>query len=152
MGRVGGCGASAGDQCSTPQARAVLARLGAMPTYLLRARSRFEAAHHLTSYKGSPEPVHGHSWQVEAVLEAGRLDDEGIGYDFVTLRDTLRELAGRFDHQDINTVPPFDRLSPTTERIAAWFYDELQQRLSGAELIEITVWEGPDCSATFRPH
>ncbi|MFP3940407.1 MAG: 6-carboxytetrahydropterin synthase, partial [Thermoanaerobaculia bacterium] len=31
--------------------------------YLLRVRHRFEAAHHLTSYKGSPEPVHGHSWR-----------------------------------------------------------------------------------------
>lgn len=122
-----------------------------MPTYLLRARSRFEAAHHLTSYKGAPEAVHGHSWEVEAVVEADRLDSEGIGYDFVALRRALDELAARFDHGDINTVPPFDRHSPTTERLAAWFYDELHGALPGADLTEITVWEGPFCSATFRP-
>ena len=54
--------------------------------YILRVRESFEAAHHLTSYRGRPEPVHGHSCKVEALLEAEALDDEGIGFDFVELR------------------------------------------------------------------
>jgi 6-pyruvoyltetrahydropterin/6-carboxytetrahydropterin synthase len=120
-------------------------------SYVLRVRERFEAAHHLTSYKGRPEPSHGHSWRVEAVLETPELDSEGLGFDFVEVRGALRELAGRFDHRDINTVTPFDRTSPTTERLAAWFFDELAPRLPGARLAEVTVWEGPDCSATYRP-
>jgi 6-pyruvoyltetrahydropterin/6-carboxytetrahydropterin synthase len=119
--------------------------------YLLRVRETFEAAHHLTSYKGSPEPVHGHTWRVEALLEAAVLDEEGIGFDFLEVRRALSELAGRFDHRDVNTVPPFDRESPTTERLAAWFYGELARALPGAALAEVTVWEGPACSATYRP-
>jgi len=119
--------------------------------YVLRVRETFEAAHHLTSYKGRPEPSHGHSWQVEAVIEAAELDPEGMGFDFVEVRDALRELAGRFDHRDINTVEPFDRTSPTTERLAAWFFGELSSRLGGAGLSEVTVWEGPACAATYRP-
>lgn len=119
--------------------------------YLLRVRETFEAAHHLTSYKGSPEPVHGHTWRVEALLEAAALDQEGIGFDFLEVRRALSELAGRFDHRDVNTVPPFDRESPTTERLAAWFYGELARALPGAALAEVTVWEGPACSATYRP-
>lgn len=123
----------------------------AMP-YLLRVRTRFEAAHHLTSYGGRPEPVHGHSWQVEAALAAAELDDEGIGFDFVAVKRALDELAARFDHRDINALPPFDELSPTTERIAAWFHDALAERLGpAAGLVEVTVWEGPDASATYRP-
>jgi len=122
-----------------------------MPGYLLRVRAGFEAAHHLTSYRGAPEPVHGHSWRVEAVLAADRLDDEGMAYDFVEVRRALQELAAAFDHGDINTVPPFDRLSPTTERIAVWFHDRLRERLPAAPLVEVTVWEGPDCSATYQP-
>ncbi|MFL6196928.1 MAG: 6-carboxytetrahydropterin synthase [Thermoanaerobaculia bacterium] len=122
-----------------------------MPSYRLRVVVCFEAAHHLTSYKGSPEAVHGHSWRVEAGLETGELGPEGMAYDFVEVRAALRDLAARLDHQDINTVPPFDAASPTTERIAAWFFDELSRRLPGAPLAEVTVWEGPDCSATFRP-
>ncbi|HET9212569.1 MAG TPA: 6-carboxytetrahydropterin synthase [Thermoanaerobaculia bacterium] len=122
-----------------------------MPSYELRVTARFEAAHHLTSYKGTPEPVHGHSWRVEAVLETAALDAEGMAWDFVEVQGALRELAARLDHRDVNTVPPFDRESPTTERIAAWFFAELRGRLPGAPLAAVTLWEGPDCSATFRP-
>jgi 6-pyruvoyltetrahydropterin/6-carboxytetrahydropterin synthase len=122
-----------------------------VPSYTLRVIARFEAAHHLTSYQGSPEPVHGHSWRVEAVLETAALDAEGMAWDFVEVQGALRELAARLDHRDINTVPPFDRESPTTERIAAWFFAGLRERLPGAPLAAVTLWEGPDCSATFRP-
>jgi hypothetical protein len=49
-------------------------------------------------------------------------------------------------------VPPFDRLSPTTERLAEWFYGELVRELGpGAPLAAVTVHEGPDASATFAP-
>ena len=122
-----------------------------MATYRLRVIARFEAAHHLTSYKGKPEPAHGHSWRVEAVLETSELGPEGMAYDFVEVRGALRELAARLDHRDVNTVPPFDKTSPTTERIAAWFFEGLAERLPGAPLAEVTLWEGPDCSATYRP-
>lgn len=122
-----------------------------MATYRLRVIARFEAAHHLTSYKGSPEAVHGHSWRVEAVLETAELGPEGMAYDFVEVRGALGELATRLDHRHVNTVPPFDRESPTTERIAAWFFEGLRERLPGAPLAEVTLWEGPDCSATYRP-
>ena len=122
-----------------------------MPTYLLRVTARFEAAHHLTSYGGRPEAVHGHSWRVEAALATSGLDGEGMAYDFVAVRKALGELCAQLDHRDVNTVPPFDRQSPTTERIAGWFHQGLAERLPGAPLVEVTVWEGPDCSATFRP-
>lgn len=119
--------------------------------YVLRVVARFEAAHHLTSYKGKPEANHGHSWRVEAVLEAADVDDEGMAFDFVEVKTALQVIAGWFDHGDINAVPPFDSMSPTTERIAAWFFHQLSERLPAAPLAEVTVWEGPDCSATYRP-
>ncbi len=120
-----------------------------MASFRLRIRSRFEAAHFLTSYRGSPEVVHGHSWRVEAVLTADRLDGEGMAYDFVAIKSVLDDLAGRFDHGNINDLPPFDRISPTTERLAEYFFAELCRRLPEAPIKEVTVWEGPDCSATF---
>lgn len=120
-----------------------------MPTYTLRVRERFEAAHHLRSYRGAPEPVHGHSWQVEVVLCASELDAEGMGFDFVVVKRTLADLVARFHHGDINTVPPFDELTPTTENLACWFHEQLTASLAGAQVREVTVWEGPDCSATY---
>ena len=67
------------------------------------------------------------------------------------IKAEIRSAALNTHHRDINTVPPFDRESPTTERIAAWFFDGLKTGLPAAPLAEITLWEGPDCSATFRP-
>jgi 6-pyruvoyltetrahydropterin/6-carboxytetrahydropterin synthase len=124
-----------------------------MAEYVVRVRARFEAAHHLTSYRGVVEPVHGHSWQVEAALAAAGLDGEGMACDFVEVQAALRELTAALDHADLNAVPPFDQLSPTAERVAAWFFAGLEARLrlSPAALTEVTVWEGPDCSATYRP-
>lgn len=122
-----------------------------MATYTLRVKDRFEASHWLRSYRGEPEQIHGHSWQVEVVLESDSLDDEGMGFDFVEIRRQLRSLASRFDHNDINSVPPFDTLSPTTEHLARWFCHEMQARIPDAGVAEVTVWEGPDCSATYRP-
>jgi 6-pyruvoyltetrahydropterin/6-carboxytetrahydropterin synthase len=121
--------------------------------FLVRVRARFEAAHHLTSYRGAPEPVHGHSWQVEAALAAAALDGEGMAVDFVAVQKVLRDLAAALDHRDLNTVEPFDRASPTAERVAVWFFDRLSERLAGgpATVAEVTIWEAPGCSVTYRP-
>lgn len=119
--------------------------------FVLRVRERFEATHHLRSYRGRPEPSHRHRWQVEVALVSERLDAEGMGFDFVEVRTALRELIAPFADGDVNTVAPFDQLAPTTEHLARWFYQELECRLREARIVEVTVWEGPDCSATYLP-
>ena len=129
-----------------------------MPRYELLVRARFEAAHHLTAYRGAPEAVHGHSWQVEARIVSAELGPEGYAVDFVEIQGRLEALVARFRHGDINAVAPFDRSSPTAERLAEWFHRELATWLeghrsvggaAGALVSSVTVWEGPDCSATF---
>lgn len=122
-----------------------------MSRWVLEVAGRFEAAHRLYSWRGREEPVHGHSWKVVVRLAASRLDDEGMAFDFVAVRDALAALTARLDHRDVNTVPPFDRESPTTERMARWFFEELRLALPGAPLAAVTLFEGPDCSATYLP-
>jgi 6-pyruvoyltetrahydropterin/6-carboxytetrahydropterin synthase len=120
------------------------------PTYVLRVCDRFEAAHHLYAYRGRSEPVHGHSWKVEVVIETTKLNAEGYGFDFVKIKKALGKLVKPFHHADVNSIPPFDKLSPTTEHLARHFFEELCRRLPKAPISEVTVWEGPDCSATYR--
>ena len=38
--------------------------------FSIRIEARFESAHFLRSYRGVAEPLHGHSYKVEAVLSA----------------------------------------------------------------------------------
>ena len=41
--------------------------------YRVTVTARFEAAHNLIDYEGGPEPLHGHSYRVEAALESEKL-------------------------------------------------------------------------------
>lgn len=122
-----------------------------MPRWTLEVAGAFEAAHRLHLWRGAPEATHGHSWRVVVRLVAAALDGEGMAYDFVAVRDALARLTARLDHRDLNALEPFDRESPTTERIAKWFFDELAAALPGAPLAAVTVFEGPHCSATYEP-
>lgn len=121
-----------------------------MPTYEICVESRFEAAHHLTSYRGAPEPVHGHSWRVEVHLICSELTDEGFGVDFVEIKQALDQLVAAFDHGDINSVPPFDEISPTAEHLARWIYDEMSRKLN-RPIDGVNVQEAPGCSVMYRP-
>ena len=119
--------------------------------YRVEVHAAFEAAHHLLSYRGGREPAHGHSWRVSVEIAASELDGEGMAFDCVAARQALLDLAGLLDHRDFNTVPPFDTSSPTTERLAMWVYERLRERLPSAEIRSTTVWEGPNCCATYFP-
>jgi hypothetical protein len=68
--------------------------------------ARFEAAHNLIEYEGGPEPLHGHSYLVEAVLESDELQrydrrrrlrprEEGAPGDREGVRLRLRQRAPR---------------------------------------------------------
>ena len=121
-------------------------------TYRVRIEARFEAAHSLRTYRGQADPIHGHSWVVEAELEADRLDDDGIAADFVSASKVLRELAGELDTSYLNEKPPFDEINPTAENIARWFFEQLESRLheDNARLTEVVVHEGPRGKAVCR--
>ena len=119
--------------------------------FTIRVEARFEAAHNLREYKGAPEPLHGHSWKVEAKFKCAKLDHEDIGIDYVEAEKAIRELARRFDHRYINEVPPFDKINPTSENIARWFFDELNrpQIRQNTKLTEVIVWEGLEAYVAY---
>ncbi|HXA18045.1 MAG TPA: 6-carboxytetrahydropterin synthase [Thermoanaerobaculia bacterium] len=123
--------------------------------FTVRVSARFEAAHFLREYRGISEPLHGHSYKVEADLaaRAGGVDSDAIAVDFVTARRKLEALAKRLDYGCINDVPPFDEINPSAENIAEWFADQLGEAVAGedAVVLAVTIWEGPVNSVTFRP-
>jgi 6-pyruvoyltetrahydropterin/6-carboxytetrahydropterin synthase len=122
--------------------------------FSIRVEARFESAHFLREYRGISEPLHGHSYKVEADLagRGGGVDADAIAVDFVSARKKLAILAKRLDYKCINDVPPFDRMNPTAENIARWFHTELSAAIAdeNAVVTAITVWEGPVNSVTFR--
>lgn len=125
------------------------------PRYSVRVEARFEAAHFLREYRGISEPLHGHSYKVEADLEGrgGGVDADAIAVDFVSAKRKLEVLAKRLDYGCINDVPPFTDVNPSAENIAAWFAEELQKavEVENALVVSVTIWEGPVNSVTYRP-
>jgi 6-pyruvoyltetrahydropterin/6-carboxytetrahydropterin synthase len=123
--------------------------------FSIRVEARFEAAHFLREYRGISEPLHGHSYKVEADLAArgGGLDDDAIAVDFVSAKRKLEQLAKRLDYGCINDVPPFTEVNPSAENIAEWFAKELQTAVEeeSAVVIGVTIWEGPVNSVRYVP-
>lgn len=123
--------------------------------FSVRIEARFESAHFLRTYRGITEPLHGHSYKVEAELAASGdgLDADALAVDFVASKRSLEELAKRLDYKCINDVEPFTSVNPSAENIAKWFHEELSAAVGGenARVLAVTVWEGPFNAATFRP-
>ncbi len=123
-------------------------------TWTVRCHATFEAAHHLVDYVGGPEPAHGHSWKIEVALGVPALGPHDLAVDFVPAEAFVRGLAARLNNRDLNAVPPFDRKNASAENLALWVADEIRGAgllTGGATLEEVTVWEGPRNSVTYRP-
>lgn len=123
--------------------------------YTVRVEARFESAHYLREYRGISEPLHGHSYKVEADLEGrgGGVDSDAIAVDFVSAKRKLEQLAKKLDYACINDVPPFTEINPSAENIAEWFARELQAAVDDedAVVVGVTIWEGPVNSVTYVP-
>ncbi len=121
--------------------------------YQLFVEDYFDAAHYLRNYRGKCENLHGHRFKVIARLQATKLDENGLAYDFVQIKRYLRENLAQFDHACLNDVPPFDKIEPTCENIAATIYSELQPHFSESpvKLACVEVWESPTSGVAYSP-
>lgn len=118
--------------------------------YEISAQTTFAASHQLRGYKADLEPLHGHNFRVEAHVAAAALPEAGYVLDFLELEAMLKEVVAPFDHRHMNERAPFDRLNPTTENLARFFFEELEKKLPrGLSLTRVRVWEAPTYSASY---
>ena len=114
----------------------------------------FAAGHYLRNYKGKCENPHGHNYKVRVTLAGKELDKAGLLLDFKDLREVMRYVIDRLDHQMINEIPPFTELNPSAENLAKYFYDESNERLkqatNGRVLVkDVTVFETDSTTAKY---
>lgn len=119
--------------------------------YEITVRMHFSAAHHLRGYHGKCEAPHGHNWDVEVAVCGAQLDSAGMLMDFHELKDFVRTALKDFDHTDLNLLPGFERLNPTSENIARMLCERVSTALAGRScgVRRVTVWETPGCGATY---
>ena len=115
----------------------------------------FAAGHALRNYKGKCENVHGHNFRVQVIIEGERLDDSGLLVDFIDVKNLMRGVIDRLDHQFLNEISPFDIKNPSAENIAEYFHQEMANGLSETpvpiRIREVKVWETDIQSASYRP-
>lgn len=113
------------------------------PRYTLKVVTDFAAAHSLRDYPGDCCRLHGHNWKLEVEVSSASLDELGMVIDFKQIKQAARRVAGELDHRYLNEVPPFDRLNPTAENMAAHLFAGLADQLNDERIrvTAVTLWE-----------
>ncbi|HYL11437.1 MAG TPA: 6-carboxytetrahydropterin synthase QueD [Terriglobales bacterium] len=114
----------------------------------------FSAGHYLRNYKGKCENPHGHNYKVRVTLAGQELDKAGLLLDFKDLRDVMKHVIDRLDHQMMNDLEPFKAVNPSAENLAKYFYDETNSKLRGesngrVRVKVVTIWETDETTATY---
>ncbi|MHC1697822.1 MAG: 6-carboxytetrahydropterin synthase QueD [Geobacteraceae bacterium] len=119
--------------------------------YELKITSNFSSAHNLMHYQGDCENLHGHNWKVDVSVTAQNLNKAGLGIDFKTLKAETKTLLKTLDHKYLNELDPFKDVSPSSENIARYIYQELSRMLNNdnIKVESITVWESDIACAKY---
>ncbi len=125
------------------------------PVYEISKDFVFSAAHQIRFHGGKCERLHGHNWRVRVHVRASELNRIGMVIDFADLQRLVAEVGARFDHQNVNEVPPFDEVNTTAELLARFFYVEVGRRLvelEGGRVApsKVEVWENEGSLAVYR--
>jgi 6-pyruvoyltetrahydropterin/6-carboxytetrahydropterin synthase len=121
--------------------------------FKISVQKKFSASHIIRDYPGECGRLHGHNWNVKVVVKTKELDNFGMAIDFKELSKILKEIIDKLDHYHLNDIPPFDKIQPTAENIAKFFYDEIKQKISDRKNLEIDfveVWETEKYSAIYE--
>ncbi len=115
--------------------------------YELKAQMYFSAAHHLLNYNGKCENQHGHNWLVEAFVKGTELDKSNILVDYKTIKTNLKEVLDYLDHKDLNELPEFKNISPSSETLSKYIYDEMKKKLP--QTSKVSIWETATSCASY---
>jgi 6-pyruvoyltetrahydropterin/6-carboxytetrahydropterin synthase len=126
-----------------------------LPVFEVAKDFVFSAAHQIRLHPGKCERLHGHNWRVRVHARSSELNRLGMVVDFADLQRIVAELCARFDHRNVNEVPPFDEVNTTAENLARFFYVEANRRLGGTEgdrvrVSKVEVWENEGSLAVYR--
>ncbi len=120
----------------------------------LTRRYLFSASHRLHSEEMSPEENaatygkcnnpygHGHNYALEITVSGPVDETTGMVCNLMDLDGFVqREIQERLDRQNLNTLPEFAGIVPTTENLCAAIYDILRRGFTPAHLEKVRIEE-----------
>jgi len=121
--------------------------------FTLAIEDNFSSAHQLRAYQGKCENLHGHNWKIILKVKGEKLNNIGLLIDFKDLKQILKKILNNLDHQNINTIYPFDKLNPSSENIAKYIFEQVEkiilQTFPEIEVDSVTVWESNTSRCTY---
>lgn len=125
--------------------------MGGESHYEIYVQTHFSSAHHLRGYPGDCEKPHGHNWIVDVYVQCEKLNSIGIGIDFRDIKLAVKEVLKQLDHCDLNELPQFQNINPSSENIAMCLYRELSNKLNNNEvhISKVRVCETPGSGALY---
>ena len=119
--------------------------------YEVYIQTHFSAAHALKGYSGDCARIHGHNWIIDVYVRCKELDDIGIGVDFRDIKQSVKEVLRGLDHFNLNELPAFKEVNPTSENIAKFLYQELGKKLNSdiVKISKVKVSETPGAGAFY---
>ena len=111
----------------------------------------FSAAHFLKDYHGKCEALHGHNWKVEVMIRRESLGDGNMAFDFSQLKRATDEILDTLDHKNLNDLPYFSDQNPSSEVIARYIFESLEERLAKepVTIYRVNAWESRDSCAGY---
>lgn len=119
----------------------------------IEVSAAFEAAHFIEGYAGKCSRLHGHNWQVTALVRGEELDALGMLVDFKVVKAELNKILDEFDHRFLNELDAFATDNPTAENLARTIFQRLaaSEIFGGsAKLYAVKVHESPNSCVTYR--
>jgi 6-pyruvoyltetrahydropterin/6-carboxytetrahydropterin synthase len=122
--------------------------------YEVTVEDTFAAGHYLRNYKGKCENPHGHNYKIRVTLAGNELDKAGLLLDFKDLKEVMKHVIDRLDHQMINDIEPFTTLNPSAENLSKYFFDQTNVKLEDTtkgrvRVKNVTVYETDITTATY---
>lgn len=118
------------------------------PYVTIGVKSHFDSSHHLLNYVGKCAREHGHRYFYELKIKQRLNPVTGMVMDFKELKKIMKEFEEIVDHACLNDILPFN---PTAENMIPWMFEYFSKTALVKGIVEISVWETPDCIATFTP-
>lgn len=114
-------------------------------------RRTFSAAHQLKGYDGDCRNLHGHNYNVIAVVRTNALNDIGIALDFKRLKAALDDILVGYDHKNLSELPEYSSINPTSEVMAMNIYRRLGDALNDGTLKvrSIRIEESANSAVTY---
>jgi len=113
------------------------------------AQSSLTAEQNRELYGAAANPSgHGHNYILEVTLEGDPDPVTGMIFDLKMLKEVIQKnVIEPMDHRFLNyEVPPFDKVVPTAENVAAEIWKRLEPKLKGerARLKNVRLFETED--------